>query len=383
MFHFEVRKTDPTSAARLGRLTTPHGEVDTPVFMPVGTKAAVKGITPDQLEATGTRIILGNTYHLQLRPGAELIEQMGGLHRFMGWRGPMLTDSGGYQVFSLAELVRIDDDGVSFRSPVDGAKMRLTPEIATRIQNQLGADMIMAFDECPPYPCERSDVESAVERTVRWAGRCKNAHDRPDDQWLFGINQGGVHKDLRRRCAEQLAEVDLPGSAIGGLSVGESHEQMMEIVSEVCPLLPAERPRYLMGVGMPRDIVAAVLCGVDMFDCVLPTRNGRNGNAFTASSPIRLRNAQYGTDESPLEDGCECPACATHTRAYLRHLFQTGEMLGPILVSVHNLYFYQRLMARLRSLIEKGRAATILDEFPVADAAADESEPTADEPLEA
>ncbi|MBN1346497.1 MAG: tRNA guanosine(34) transglycosylase Tgt [Phycisphaerae bacterium] len=374
MLGFEVLKTDPTSRARRGRLTTPHGEIETPVFMPVGTRAAVKGITPDQVVATGTRIILGNTYHLQLRPGAELIEELGGLHRFMGWSGPMLTDSGGYQVFSLSELVEIDDDGVSFRSPVDGARMRLTPESATAIQNRLGADIIMCFDQCPPHPCEREAIEVAVDRSVRWAWRCKEAHGRPEEQWLFGINQGGVHADLRRMCAERLAEVDLPGCAIGGLSVGESHEEMMEVVEDLCPRLPADRPRYLMGVGMPRDIVAAVLRGVDMFDCVLPTRNGRNAYAFTATGPVRLRNHQYLRDEAPLEAGCDCMTCVGHSRAYLRHLFMTGEMLGPILVSIHNLRFYQRLTARLRDLIEAGCAARIMDEFPVAAAREDTDE---------
>jgi len=365
MLRFEVLKVDPSSDARRGRLTTPHGPVDTPAFMPVGTRAAVKGVTPAQLAATGTQIVLSNTYHLQLRPGAELIERLGGLHRFMGWSGPILTDSGGYQVFSLAALVDIDDDGVSFRSPVDGAQIRLTPETATVIQNQLGADVIMCFDQCPPYPCERGDVRAAVDRTIAWAGRCKAAHRCSDRQWLFGINQGGVHKDLRRLCADRLVELDLPGCAIGGVSVGESHEQMMEIVQEVAPRLPVDRPRYLMGVGMPRDLVAAVACGMDLFDCVLPTRNGRNAYAFTATGPIRLRNAQYRQDDAPLEPGCDCVACARHTRAYLRHLFMTGEMLGPILVSIHNIRFYQRLMATLRDLIDAGCAGRIVEAYPI------------------
>lgn len=375
MFRFEILSTDPASRARRGRLTTPHGIIDTPAFMPVGTRGAVKGITVEQLAATGTQIILGNTYHLQLRPGAELIEQMGGLHHFTGWSGPILTDSGGYQVFSLAELASVDDDGVSFQSPVDGTPIRLTPERATHIQNQLGADLIMCFDQCLPYPCERDAATSAVERSIRWAARCKAAHRRPDDQWLLGINQGGVHKDLRRTCAERLAEVDLPGCAIGGLSVGESHDQMMEIVEDLCPLLPQHRPRYLMGVGMPRDIVAAVACGIDLFDCVLPTRNGRNAYAFTRTGPVRLRNAQYRTDDDPPEPGCACPTCARHSRTYLRHLFNTDEMLGPILVSIHNLHFYQRLMARLRDLIGTGRTATIFEEFPIAGAAQNNDEP--------
>ncbi len=366
MLRFEVLQTDPTSRARQGRLSTPHGVVDTPTFMAVGTRAAVKGITPTQLEATGTQILLGNTYHLHLRPGAEVIRQMGGLHRFMGWSGPILTDSGGYQVFSLSELTDVDDDGVSFRSPVDGAAVRLNPETAIAIQNDLGADVIMCFDQCPPYPCERQAVADAVDRTVRWAVRCKAAHRRAEDQWLFSINQGGVRADLRRQCAERLAEIDLPGHAIGGLSVGESHRQMIDVVEALCPSLPADRPRYLMGVGMPRDLVAAVACGVDMFDCVLPTRNGRNAYAFAATGPIRLRNARYRRDDAALEPGCDCPTCARHSRAYLRHLFMTGEMLGPILVSIHNLRFYQRLMARLRDLIVAGGVGRIVEEFPIA-----------------
>jgi len=370
MFGFQVLQQDPTTAARKGRLLSPHGTIETPVFMPVGTRAAVKGITPDQLTATGTQLLLGNTYHLQLRPGADTIERLGGLHRFMGWSGPILTDSGGYQVFSLAELVRIDADGVTFRSPIDGAILRLDPRVATRIQNQLGADFIMCFDQCPPYPCERAHALAAVERTIRWAAECKAAHQYPDRQWLFSINQGGVHGDLRRQCAEALAEIDLPGCAIGGVSVGESHEQMVEVLDEVCPLLPPDRPRYLMGVGMPRDIVAAVARGVDMFDCVLPTRNGRNGYAFAAGGPLRLRNAQYALDAQPIEPGCDCTTCRKFTRAYLRHLFMTGEMLGPILVSIHNLSFYHRLMTRLRDLIGKGMLGTIIDEFPIAGMAA-------------
>jgi len=370
MFKFEVLARDRNTSARRGRLTTPHGTVDTPVFMPVGTRGAVKGILPDALAATGTRIVLANTYHLQLRPGADLIERLGGLHRFMGWPGPILTDSGGYQVFSLPELVEIDDGGVTFRSPVDGQVLRLDPRTATHIQNRLGADLIMCFDQCPPYPCTATEVSAAVERTVRWAAECRTAHQRPEHQWLFGINQGGVDETLRRRCAEALAEIDLPGCAIGGLSVGESHEQRIAIVHALCPLLPADRPRYLMGVGMPRDILAAVVCGVDMFDCVLPTRNGRNGYAFTATGALRLRNARHAADERPIESGCTCPACERFSRAYLRHLFMTGEMLGPILVSIHNLSFYQRFMGRLRDLIEIDRTTRITDEFPIAAMAA-------------
>ncbi|MBN1488411.1 MAG: tRNA guanosine(34) transglycosylase Tgt, partial [Phycisphaerae bacterium] len=338
MFEFGIGARDLTTAARVGRLTTPHGVVDTPAFMPIGTRAAVKGVLPAMVRQAGAQMILANTYHLTLRPGAEVIEQLGGLHRFMNWGGPILTDSGGYQVFSLADLATIDDDGVSFRSHIDGALMRLDPEIAMRIENQLGADVIMAFDECPPYPAERQVIAGAVERTLRWAGRCKAAHAR-GDQALFAIVQGGIHHDLRRMCAERLVEIGFPGYAVGGLSVGEPHELMVEVLQALGPHLPTDRPRYLMGVGMPADIVAAVQAGIDMFDCVLPTRNGRNAYAFTPTGPLRLRNEKHRLDERPLETGCDCVACTGFSQAYIRHLFLAGEMLGPILVSLHNLRF--------------------------------------------
>ncbi len=365
MFTFDVLARDSGSAARRGRLTTPHGTVDTPAFMPVGTRGSVKGILPDLIRESGAQIVLANTYHLSLRPGAGLVQQMGGLQRFTNWHGPMLTDSGGYQVFSLAELNRIDDDGVSFRSHIDGTPLRLDAATAMRIQNQLGADIIMAFDQCPPSTAERAAVAAAVERTIRWAGQCKAAHAR-EDQALFGIVQGGLHHDMRRVCAERLVELDFPGYAVGGLSVGETHEQMVEVLDALEPHLPRAKPRYLMGVGMPVDIVAAVRAGIDMFDCVLPTRNGRNAYAFTATGPLRLRNEKYRADERPLEPGCDCRACGGFSRAYIRHLFQAGEMLGPILVSLHNLRFYQRLMQRIRDLIPGGDWATIVAEFPVA-----------------
>jgi queuine tRNA-ribosyltransferase len=375
MVSMEILSRDPTSAARRGRLATPHGAVATPVFMPVGTRAAVKGIPPETLAAIGAELILANTYHLTLRPGADLIAELGGLHRFMNWSGPILTDSGGYQVFSLAELNTIDDDGVSFRSHIDGAPMRLDAAEAMRIQNALGADIVMAFDQCPPYPAARDDVAAAVERTIRWARQCKQAHAR-DDQALFGIVQGGVHHDLRRLCAERVAALDLPGYAIGGLSVGESHAQMIEVLTALEPHLPRDKPRYLMGVGMPADIVAAVRAGIDMFDCVLPTRNGRNAYAFTASEPLRLRNERFKTDERPLEPGCDCPACSGFSRAYIRHLFLVDEMLGPILTSIHNLRFYQRLMARIRDLIPTGEWDTMFAEYPIARATTAQGEAT-------
>jgi queuine tRNA-ribosyltransferase len=364
MFAFSVLAKDPSSTARLGRLLTPHGEVETPVFMPIGTAGSVKGVTPQQLVETGSRMILANTYHLRLRPGAEVVAGLGGLHRFMGWDGPILTDSGGYQVFSLAELNEITDEGVVFRSHVDGAVVHLDPDIAIDIQQQLGADVIMAFDECPPIPCPRAKVEQAVERTIRWAQRCREVHTR-SGQALFGIVQGGLHGDLRTACAEHLVEIGFDGYAIGGLSVGESHEEMIEMLRTVTPCLPANRPRYLMGVGTPRDIFESVQAGVDMFDCVLPTRNGRNASAFTATGRLKLRNAVHAESDEPLEEGCACYTCRNFSRGYLRHLFLTGEMLGPTLTSIHNLHFYQRLMGRIRDLIREGKLATIPAEFPV------------------
>ena len=379
MFTFEVSATEPAGRARCGVLTTPHGMVHTPAFMPVGTKGSVKGLWPHQVRDSGTELLLANTYHLAQRPGAEFVERLGGLHAFIGWAGPILTDSGGYQVFSLAELNRITDDGVTFRSHIDGQWITLDPHSATSIQNQLGADIIMAFDQCPAGDADRPTVARAVQRTIRWAAQCKASHRRPHDQALFGIVQGGVFHDLRRTCAQRLVELDFPGYAIGGLSVGETHTQMIEVLNELEPHLPASRPRYLMGVGMPGDILAAVRAGVDMFDCVLPTRNGRNAYAFTATGALRLRNEQYRDQAQPLEATCPCPTCRQFSRAYLRHLFQVEEMLGPILVTVHNLWFFQRFMARLRDLIPTGSWEKILVEFPVAgepgpgDAAADQA----------
>jgi queuine tRNA-ribosyltransferase len=333
--------------------------------MPVGTAGSVKGVTPEQLATTGTSMILANTYHLQLRPGADIIRDLGGLHPFMGFAGPILTDSGGYQVFSLGAINRITDAGVEFRSHVDGSPMRLDPAIATRIQNDLGADVIMAFDECPALPASRETLEAAVERTIRWAAQCKNAHARRD-QALFAIVQGGLDLDLRARCASDLVEIGFDGYAMGGLSVGESHKEMVSVLRPVAEALPADRPRYLMGVGMPRDILAAVRAGVDMFDCVLPTRNGRNSYAFTAGGPLKMRNEQHIRDPRPLEADCDCEACKRFSRGYIRHLFNVGEMLGPTLTSIHNLRFFQRMMARIRVLIQEGRLHLIENEFPIA-----------------
>jgi len=368
MFEFKVTHQQVGGGqARCGELSTPYGTIQTPVFMPVGTKGTVKGLLPEQVRDSGAEIILANTYHLCLRPGAELIEELGGLHRFIGWDGPILTDSGGYQVFSLAKLNKITDDGVTFRSHVDGQYVHLDPVSAIDIQNRLGADIIMAFDECPPGDADRSQVAQAVERTVRWARQCREVHRRAD-QALFGIVQGGVFHDLRQECAQKLIEMDFPGYAVGGLSVGEPHEKMVAVLNALVPSLPTDRPRYLMGVGQPRDLLAAVRAGIDMFDCVLPTRNGRNACAFTATSTLKLRNEQFRRQDGPLEPGCPCPVCQKFSRSYLRHLFMVKEMLGPILLSLHNLWFFQRFMARLRDLIPSGNWATMLAEFPIAGA---------------
>jgi queuine tRNA-ribosyltransferase len=351
---FELLSTDAATRARRGRVTTRHGAFDTPAFMPVGTQGTVKGILPDQIAATGSQIILGNTYHLMLRPGEKVVAELGDLHRFMGWPGPILTDSGGFQVFSLADINKIGDDGVTFKSHVDGAMHHLTPQRSMQIQNDLGADIIMAFDECPDPNKPREYQQLAVERTLRWAQQCVEAHARPKDQSLFGIVQGGVDRELREHCAAELIKLDLPGYAVGGLAVGEGFEAMKQVLDYTTPVLPADKPRYLMGVGFPRDIVAGVASGIDMFDCVMPTRHGRNAYAFTASGAIRLRNSQYARDIGPIEPGCDCFACKNFTRGAIRHFFFAGEMLGPILASVHNIRFYQRLMSDLRSAISNG-----------------------------
>ena len=353
-FGFTLFSTD--GPARRGRLDTPHGPVDTPVFMPVGTQATVKGLTPEQVRAAGTQILLGNTYHLTLRPGDELIAELGGLHRFMAWDGPILTDSGGFQVFSLAQIRKVSDEGVSFRSHIDGALLNLTPERAIRIQENLGSDIAMVLDECPPSDAAEPILREAVERTLRWAERCRAAHRRPD-QALFAIVQGGTDLGWRRRCAEPLIGMDFPGYALGGFSVGESSDAMHAALPAAAGLLPADKPRYLMGVGRPEDLLAGVAAGIDMFDCVMPTRNGRNASAFTGDGPIRLRNACHRRDPAPVESGCPCYSCVNFSRAYLHHLFQADEMLGPTLLSLHNVAFYLRLMADAREAIAEGRFA--------------------------
>jgi len=351
MSTFELLHTDSRSAARRGCLKTAHGEVETPAFMPVGTAGAVKGITPQQLRETGAGIVLANTYHLLLRPGVDVVEGLGGLHKFMAWDGPILTDSGGYQVFSLSQLTKIDDDGVEFASHIDGAKVYLDAETATGIQNRLGADIIMCLDECAAFGAGEAQLKTAAERTVRWAKRCKEAHANPD-QSLFAIVQGGTEKALRAYCAGELVKLDFDGYAIGGLSVGEGHDNMLKTVTHTTQLLPEDKPRYLMGVGMPGDIIAAVRAGIDMFDCVLPTRNGRNAFAFTENGPLRLRNNAHIGASEPIEAGCDCYCCTNFSRGAVRHFFNSGEMLGAILLSVHNLRFYQRLMAKIRQALE-------------------------------
>ncbi|MCS6976129.1 MAG: tRNA guanosine(34) transglycosylase Tgt [Gemmatales bacterium] len=353
-FAFEVLARD--GSARRGRLVTPHGVVETPVFMPVGTQATVKGLTPEQLEALGVQIVLGNTYHLALRPGADLIAELGGLHRFMGWSRAILTDSGGFQIYSLAPTRTITDHGAVFRSHIDGALFELTPEEAVRIQENLGSDIAMCLDECPPFGTPRDRLREAVRRTIHWAQRCRAAHHRAD-QALFAIVQGATDLDLRAECAAALVGLDFPGYALGGFSVGETPEQMRAVLRPSAALLPENKPRYLMGVGRPVDILDAVAAGVDMFDCVLPTRNGRNAQAFTRSGTLRLRNAAFRRDPRPVEEDCSCPACRRFSRAYLHHLFNVDEMLGPILLSMHNIAHYLRLMHDIRQAIEEGRFA--------------------------
>jgi queuine tRNA-ribosyltransferase len=324
--------------------------------MPVGTQATVKALTPQQLLEVGVSIVLGNTYHLTLRPGDEVIAELGGLHHFMGWSGPILTDSGGYQIYSLALNRRMDDRGAFFQSHIDGSSLELSPERAVAIQENLGSDIAMCLDECPPLPSSQEELQTAVRRTIHWAERCRKVHQRKD-QALFAIVQGGTDVRLRGQCASALVDLDFHGYALGGLSVGEPIDQMQAVLQPSAALLPAERPRYLMGVGRPQDILAAVACGIDMFDCVLPTRNGRNAFAFTSDGTLRLRNARYKRDSLPMESGCMCYSCRHFSRAYLHHLFGAQEMLGPTLVSLHNVAFYCQLMADIRQAIHEGRLA--------------------------
>jgi queuine tRNA-ribosyltransferase len=353
-FQFNLLATD--GGARLGRLETAHGPVETPIFMPVGTQATVKGLTPQQLRDAGATMVLANTYHLTLRPGDDLIAELGGLHRFMGWDGPILTDSGGFQVYSLAPTRRIDDRAAVFRSHIDGSLLELSPERAVAIQENLGSDIAMCLDECPGSGAAPEVLREAVRRTVHWAERCRVAHRRPD-QALFAIVQGGTDLELRAACAKALTALEFPGYALGGFSVGEMPAQMLAALGPTADLLPADRPRYLMGVGRPQDILEAVTRGIDLFDCVLPTRNGRNASAFTADGPLRLRNACHKRDPRPIESGCRCYACRHFSRAYLHHLFLADEMLGPTLLSLHNVAFYCRFLAQLRQAIREQRFA--------------------------
>jgi queuine tRNA-ribosyltransferase len=361
-FKLEIHYRDSDTDARAGVFTTPHGAIPTPVFMPVGTQATVKTLTSHEVAELGAPIILSNTYHLYLRPGSELIAEMGGLHRFMNWPRAILTDSGGFQVFSLGQTNTIDNDGVTFRSHIDGSQHRFTPERAIAIQEQLGADIIMAFDECAPYPCTHEYARAAMERTHRWLERCLAAKTR-SDQALFGIVQGSVYGDLRQISAAFIAEQPVTGFGIGGLSVGESKPEMYDTLALTTANLPQDRPRYLMGVGSPEDLIEGIARGVDMFDCVLPTRLGRHGAAWTPAGRINLLNARWARADQPIEVGCDCYACVNHTRAYIRHLFRAGEALGPRLATLHNVRFLIRLMEGARSAIKEGTFSNYRQRF--------------------
>ncbi len=357
----------------MGRVHTPHGSFDTPAFMPVATAGAMKGITPKQVRGTGSQIILNNAYHLLLRPGPERMARFGGSHRFMRWEGPILTDSGGYQAFSMAQIRDLNEDGVTFRSFIDGSRVHLGPESSIGIQQAIGSDIMMAFDDCPPARGEldaseyRRRVIAANDRTARWLARCIAAHRHADRQGLFGIVQGGTEPDLRRASVDAVCAHDLPGFAIGGVAVGEGPQAIHDTVRMTAPMLPADRPRYLMGVGYERDIWAAVQAGVDMFDCVLPTRNGRNGFVFTPAGPIRLRNARFADDQDPIDPGCDCEACGGgFSRGYLRHLFMADEMLGPTLASIHNIRHFQRFMADMRRALSDNLPTSFERRWPVA-----------------
>jgi queuine tRNA-ribosyltransferase len=361
-FSFDVIKECNQTGARAGVLHTPHGDIKTPVFMPVGTQATVKAMTPEQVEKTGAQIILANTYHLYLRPGHELVKKAGGLHEFMHWDKPILTDSGGFQVFSLGELRKLTEQGAEFQSHIDGSRHFLTPEKAVEIQEALGADIIMAFDECTHYPADFEYAKMAMERTHRWARRCKAAHKRPD-QALFGIVQGSMYPDLRRESAERIAEMDFAGNAIGGLSVGEPKHLMYEMLGEVNPILPKDKPRYLMGVGSADCLMEGVALGVDMFDCVLQTRIARNGTALHPRGKIVVRNAEYAEDFTPIDDTCDCYTCRNFTRAYVRHLIKVNEILGSTLLSIHNIRYSIRLMEKVRESILEGTFADLKAAF--------------------
>ena len=361
---YELLHVDKNSGARRGVIHTPHGDIQTPVFMPVGTQATVKSMTPDELKDwIDAKIILSNTYHLYLRPGSKLVKEAGGLHKFMNWDRAILTDCGGFQVFSLKDLRKISEDGVEFRSHLDGSKHFFSPESVIETQEDLGADIIMAFDECVEYPASYEYTKQSMERTTRWAKRCKEAHKTTDKQGLFGIIQGGFYKDLRDKSLEDLVALDFPGYAIGGISVGEPKEEFLDILRYVAPKMPENKPRYLMGVGTPDYLIEAALSGIDMCDCVLPTRIARNGTALTWNGKVVVRNATYEKDWGPLDPECDCYTCKNYTRAYLRHLVKTKEILGDRLLSVHNLYFLAKLMERVRTEIENDNLINFRNEF--------------------
>ena len=361
---YELLHICKQTGARRGVIHTPHGDIQTPVFMPVGTQATVKSVTPEELkDEIGAQIILANTYHLYLRPGQDLVKEAGGLHKFMNWDKPILTDSGGFQVFSLGDLRTICEEGVEFKSHLDGKKLFFSPESVMKTEEDLGADIIMAFDECCPYPSTYEYTKNSMERTTRWAQRCKEAHTTTDKQALFGIIQGGFYKDLREKSAKDLIAMDFPGYAIGGISVGEPKEEFIDILNFTAPLMPENKPRYLMGVGTPDYLIEAAMAGIDMCDCVLPTRLARHGNAMTWNGKVVIRNATYERDWNPLDSECDCYTCKNYTRAYIRHLVKTNEILGIRLLSIHNLHFLTKLMERVRIEIENDNLGTFKEEF--------------------
>lgn len=360
---YELIKEDPRTRARRGRLHTPHGTIETPVFMPVGTAGTVKAMLPEEVKSLGAEIILSNTYHLYLRPGHDIVREAGGLHKFMNWDRPILTDSGGFQVFSLGAMRKISEEGVKFRSHIDGSSHMLTPEKSIEVQNALGSDIMMAFDECAPYPADYSYVKNSLERTTRWLRRCKEAHKDTEKQSLFGIMQGGMYKDLRYQSAMEIVELDLPGYAIGGLSVGEPRELMYEVLDYATDYLPKNKPRYVMGVGTPDHLFEGVERGVDMFDCVFPTRLARNGSAMTSHGKVNIKNAKFERDFTPLDHECDCYVCRNYSRAYLRHLFKANEILSSMLLSYHNLHFLVHTMQNIREAIEQDRFTEYKREF--------------------
>ena len=360
---YEMIKKDSRTKARRGRVNTPHGPIETPVFMPVGTAGTVKAMKPEEVRDMGAQIILGNTYHLYLRPGHEVVKAAGGLHKFMNWERAILTDSGGFQVFSLGAMRKISEEGVEFRSHIDGSKHMLSPEKSMEIQNALGSDIMMAFDECAPYPADRNYVKNSLERATRWLKRCKEYHKNTEQQSLFGIMQGGMYKDLRKQSAEEIVELDLPGYAIGGLSVGEPKEIMYEVMDGCVDYLPADKPRYLMGVGSPDCLFEGVERGIDMFDCVLPTRIARHGMAMTSQGRVNIKNAKYERDFTPLDPNCDCYTCRNYSKAYLRHLFKSDEILSSMLMTTHNLHFLVNTMAGIRKAIEEDRFLEYKKEF--------------------